>query len=331
MAASNSSTTAAAFARAAPQLLETGYAVVDDAISPALAAELHACCAALHESRVLRQHRFGFRPSASAKPQIFEKPHIFECELGEPQFLASEHAQRLLAALAALDCAESARAAFPELRLLPGDDAVTVKLQCNEGGGGCFPLHYDNAGPPSKRRLTCLVYLNPGWADGDGGELQLAPWLRPPVDVAPLCGRVVLFNSETMLHRTLPANARRFCFTVWIDGADSNGPGSLSLVAKGRAEDTCLGLAASPAQRVLSRAVYAEAYAQSLEDCLRGTHALGPMLASHDAHVAASAANAPLARLVDAARGLARRAEEPARVELRVGEDGVAVAAIAPS
>ena len=50
-----------------------------------------------------------------------------------------------------------------------------------EGGGGCFPLHYDNAGPPSKRRLTCLVYLNPGWADGDGGELQLAPWLRPPV------------------------------------------------------------------------------------------------------------------------------------------------------
>ena len=118
---------------------------------------------------------------------------------------------------------------------------------------------------------------------------------------------------------------------MWIDGADSNGPGSLSLVAKGRAEDTCLGLAASPAQRVLSRAVYAEAYAQSLEDCLRGTHALGPMLASHDAHVAASAANAPLARLVDAARGLARRAEEPARVELSVGEDGVAVAAIAPS
>ena len=70
MSASNSSTTANAFARAAPQLLETGYAVVDDAISPALAAELHACCAALHESRVLRQHRFGFRPSASAKPQI---------------------------------------------------------------------------------------------------------------------------------------------------------------------------------------------------------------------------------------------------------------------
>ena len=170
-----SSSTSVAFARAAPQLLETGYAVVDDAISPALAAELHACCAALHESRVLRQHRFGFRPSASAKPQIFEKPHIFECELGEPQFLASEHAQRLLAALAALDCADSARAAFPELRLLPGVDAVTVKLQCNEGGGGCFPLHYDNAGPPSKRRLTCLVYLNPGWADGDGGELQLAP------------------------------------------------------------------------------------------------------------------------------------------------------------
>ena len=82
---------------------------------------------------------------------------------------------------------------------------------------------------------------------------------------------------------------------------------------------------------MLSRAVYAEAYAQSLEDCLRGTHALGPMLMSHEAHVAASAANAPLARLVDAARGLVRRADAPARVALRVRGDGVAVAEIEPS
>ena len=29
----------------------------------------------------------------------------------------------------------------------------------------CFPLHYDNAGPPSKRRLTCLFYLSVGWSE----------------------------------------------------------------------------------------------------------------------------------------------------------------------
>jgi hypothetical protein len=38
--------------------------------------------------------------------------------------------------------------------LVEGDDARTVKLQHNCGGGGCFPLHYDNPGPPSNRALT---------------------------------------------------------------------------------------------------------------------------------------------------------------------------------
>ena len=44
-----------------------------------------------------------------------------------------------------------------------GAAGVSVKAQRNAAGvdgapsGGCFPLHYDNAGPPSRRALTCLV------------------------------------------------------------------------------------------------------------------------------------------------------------------------------
>ena len=110
-------------------------------------------------------------------------------------------------ALGRLDIPRVAAAAFPELALLAGTDGVTVKLQCaarverhvsapststhqlsrchgcrcNRGSGGCFPLHFDNAGPPSRRRLSILCYFNPSWKPGDGGELELLPWLKSAV------------------------------------------------------------------------------------------------------------------------------------------------------
>jgi hypothetical protein len=56
-----------------------------------------------------------------------------------------------------------------------------------------------------KRRLSCLLYLNPDWAVGDGGEIRLASFLQPPVTVEPLFDRLVLFFSESMLHRYAPS------------------------------------------------------------------------------------------------------------------------------
>lgn len=45
-----------------------------------------------------------------------------------------------------------------------------IKIQLNTGGGS-FPWHYDNPGPPNNRILTCVIYLNPNWKEGDGGEI----------------------------------------------------------------------------------------------------------------------------------------------------------------
>ena len=43
-----------------------------------------------------------------------------------------------------------------ELAPLAEPAAVSLKAQRNDGArGGCFPVHYDNAGPPSRRALTC--------------------------------------------------------------------------------------------------------------------------------------------------------------------------------
>jgi len=110
-----------------------------------------------------------------------------------------------------------------------GDDPLdyTVKLQFNEGDRACFPYHYDNPGRPNKfavitlsfhfivqrefafsvhrRKLTCLLYLNPGWQEGDGGELQLVPFLSTPVLVRPLMDRS-LGESGYVLHSVKSKN-----------------------------------------------------------------------------------------------------------------------------
>ena len=197
----------------------------------------------------------------------------------------------------------------PPLKLYPllqGDGSRTVKLQHNRGGGGCFPLHYDNPGPPSRRALTCILYLNPGWAPGDGGELQLIPFMRRPVRIAPKHDRLAVFLSDRVLHRVLPSNKERFCLTVWLDGEGVNAPEDVGLrlppSAMRDVPGTAASLFAQPAQRALSRAVYSDEYEASLMECMAGADGCSEMLASHTAHLRAVGGNAPLKALVDALR-----------------------------
>lgn len=219
--------------------------------------------------------------ATSAGPVQLTKPHIFESDLHDTAArAASPHFRRLFdsdALVARLN--ELA----PALQLGLGSANRTIKLQHNTGGGA-FPWHYDNPARPNKRsvgqggsslsalhglllsvqppkttnrRVTYLVYLNPDWKEGDGGEVALLPFLGKQVVVPPLFNRVVMFLSDRMLHRVLPASgwsgwgvcvpffpsrrppsppryccccccslslptpyiriAPRFCFTIWID------------------------------------------------------------------------------------------------------------------
>lgn len=83
-----------------------------------------------------------------------------------------------------------------------------MKLQWNRGtpaGGGSFPAHYDNPGPPSKRALTCIVYLNPvrEISRAPGGSHRQTSVLDPfPLRLLPLPlprGTVALAGS--LAHR----------------------------------------------------------------------------------------------------------------------------------
>ena len=130
---------------------------------------------------------------------------------------------------------------MPDLGLVREGDRCQqpqpMKLQLNNGHGGCFPIHTDATlmpGSADDRVVTGLLYLNEQWTAEQGGQLRLYPLLQGgaespfAVDIAPVCDRMVLFSSTTMLHRVLPSNAdTRCCVTVWLHADNASQPGSL--------------------------------------------------------------------------------------------------------
>lgn len=82
----------------------------------------------------------------------------------------------------------------------------------------CF-ANADQSKP--QRKISCIVYLNQHWQADDGGELRL--YLNAEnaeqasyLDVAPLCGRAVIFLSDTFYHEVLPAKRERISLTGWF-------------------------------------------------------------------------------------------------------------------
>jgi len=69
------------------------------------------------------------------------------------------------------------------------------------GGGGAFPMHLDSDESVDSRRVSAIVYLNPEWKEGDGGELRLYPSWDKFLDIQPVNDRLVLFPSCRMPHR----------------------------------------------------------------------------------------------------------------------------------
>ena len=293
----------------ASRLSREGYVVVDDALSEERTRALRSEIEGLRAGGLMKPNMVQFKTSRG--PIQFTKPSIFEADLHDRTVGSSAPAFASLLDEGAVGMVRALNGALADkLKLGEGRSDRTVKLQCNEGSGACFPLHFDNPGRPNKRHITALFYLNPDWSPGDGGELQLVPFLRPGVvDVPPRGGRLVLFFSDRILHRTLPAWKQRFCFTVWLDGHGVNEDGDVFLKAKhvqavqeGKVDEPPWGVM-SPLQRVVSRPVYAEEYEASLRQCFDGPAGKEPlglkvMLASHNQTLAAARKNPTLAALV---------------------------------
>ncbi len=84
--------------------------------------------------------------------------------------------------------------------------------------GDFYKRHYDAFRGESIRRLSLVTYLNPQWANDDGGELVL--YRDEPdqegIHVVPLMGTLVIFLSEEFPHEVLPANRDRLSIAGWF-------------------------------------------------------------------------------------------------------------------
>ena len=265
------------------QLRINTFAIVDDFLPLDLANQLLSDVENLRTDGHFKQHYFQFGGSALAKPFVHEidlsaldgtATATLNNNLGSWKDIIDHVGPDFVNNMNDLDNTfdDTATTMGPALSL-DVNTRPAIKIQLNTGGGS-FPWHYDNPGPPNQRALTCVVYLNPDWKDGDGGEIVMWPFLSKPAKIPPLHRRAVLFYSDRVLHRVLPSKTRRVCFTIWSQGTNVNSRRDVAL-SKDVLQFTSYDQAVeffqqSPLQRVISRAVYSEEYLESLLECIVG-------------------------------------------------------------
>ena len=190
-------------------LRDRGYVVIDDALPPALCARLRAEMDAL-ESNGQMWNSQSYAGNGAAPHR-----HIHETQLDYKQ--ARKHAPTFSRMEADPTLEARLCGAAPGLDGLAGHH---VRIQINSGRGGCYTMHTDagsgagQLGDGQLLALTALFYLNENWAPADGGELRVFPYPQPAEAIAPVAGRLVLFEPR-MVHEVLPSWARRYCFTLW--------------------------------------------------------------------------------------------------------------------
>lgn len=85
--------------------------------------------------------------------------------------------------------------------------------------GAGYQKHIDQHRGSDHRKVSIVLYLNPGWDAANGGELCLYNPYDPDTEIArfaPLAGRLAVFVSGVMPHQVLPALATRWSLTGWL-------------------------------------------------------------------------------------------------------------------
>lgn len=82
--------------------------------------------------------------------------------------------------------------------------------------GAFYTRHLDQFRDFSNRIFSVILYLNPDWKPGDGGELRVYHNGESHTDFAPLHGRLVCFRSDTVEHEVLGTVKTRVSLTGWM-------------------------------------------------------------------------------------------------------------------
>ncbi|MGA4633167.1 2OG-Fe(II) oxygenase [Pseudomonas solani] len=82
--------------------------------------------------------------------------------------------------------------------------------------GAFYQKHLDRFRDDDRRAVSAVLYLNPDWQPGEGGELRLYLADGATHDVLPEAGTLVVFLSSDLPHEVLPASRERLSLTGWF-------------------------------------------------------------------------------------------------------------------
>lgn len=280
-------------------LKHRGYAIVDNVFGEEFSQGFRNEIRHLHQNGIMFSNATHVHLPHVKAPLFIDKRNVMEMELIPDIYSIVPNY------LAALDQDDTIMSQLNR-HLFHHDDETTsatfggdngqllvhqaIKLQHNSGG--CFPLHFDGDARLDPRRVSAVLYLNPDWQPGDGGELKLYPLPFEPVVVEPRMDRLVFFSSTNTLHRVLPFNTQndvskeRVCLTLWY---------SASLRAQEEEQRTQLKAPTDPTsvQSILQflmqpkyrkhivKLVYAEEWAQSIIESHEPSEGRDVLLANH--------------------------------------------------
>jgi hypothetical protein len=167
----------------------------------------------------------------------FDKEGVFACEPdGQDYYTAPDILMYMSTVIKTLppllnDAMNNTGHVHNSLQL--SNQSFNAKLAVTSPGGSTYPLHVDNTlgvtGSPQDdtRKLTCIIYLNPQYQDGDGGELRLLLLNGGCLDLDPRGGRMVIFWSDEIPHEVLPCKPEskdeqfdRYALTIWLPDND---------------------------------------------------------------------------------------------------------------
>lgn len=192
-------------------LARDGVVVLPDAVSPQLVEQLAFEARSLWENHAFSAARIGSGPDRHLAPAVRADRIVWLDEVDE-----SPGQHHILGEL-------------ETLRLAINETAFLGLFEW-EGHFACYPpgaqyvRHLDVFAHASQRRVSTVLYLNEGWAPGDGGELRIwttpagPNWTldSPTITVEPRAGTLVTFLSEDYYHEVLPARVDRFSLTGWF-------------------------------------------------------------------------------------------------------------------
>jgi SM-20-related protein len=86
--------------------------------------------------------------------------------------------------------------------------------------GAAYSRHVDQPLGSTQRKLSLVLYLNPGWQSADGGILRFHTADDGYVDVEPVAGRMVCFLTAGREHEVLQARCERLSISGWFRGRE---------------------------------------------------------------------------------------------------------------